>query len=406
MKQISKKYMLFSGILFSMTAVFWLVALITRGESISLYFVPDSTNTYMDYFNMLSNIEGLDPYYQNANYPALPFVIWRIFYRMIPWNEANVDGFFLRNSMYAQLGFILLMLICTITLWELLRNCFGHIQKRTCLLLCISIVFSGTMLFTIERGNIILLAFIFSLVYIMMFDSEKKINRYIAYICLVISAAIKIYPALLGVLVIYRKRYKECFHLIIMGILCFLLPFFAFDGINSLKTMIKGIFISSSESLALGFGYNFSFSNFVRILYGFAGVYRENLPIWLTVIPILLCASVYILNVKLWKKVYALTLLTIWLPSFSYTYTLLFLVLPLILFLKEDYEKSDWIYVVGFALILSPWCLPKVFSVNFLCGEEFKFYLTGGTLIVNLLIFSLTILLAVSGITEKIIREG
>ncbi len=393
--------MLFSGILLTMTAVFWFVALITRGESVSFYFVPDPTDTYMDYFNMLSNIEGLDPYYQNANYPALPFVIWRIFYRMIPWNESNADGFFLRNNIYAQLGFILLMLICMITLWELLSNYFEYLGKQLRLFLCMSIFFSGTILFTIERGNIILLAFIFSLVYIMLFDSEKKVNRYIAYICLALAAAIKIYPAILGVLVICRKRYKECFHLIIMGILCFILPFFAFDGINSLKIMINGIFISSSESLTLGFGYNFSFSNFIRMLYGFSGVYKETLPVWFTIIPILLCISVYILNDKLWRKVYALTLLTIWLPGFSYTYTLLFLILPLILFLKEDYEKLDWIYVIGFALILSPWCLPKMSSVNFLCGEEFKFYLTGGTLIVNLLIFGLTILLVVSGIIAR-----
>ena len=54
----NKKSYIFAAVLIGMTAIFWLVALITRGATLNLYFVPDSNNTYMDYFHMLSNIEG------------------------------------------------------------------------------------------------------------------------------------------------------------------------------------------------------------------------------------------------------------------------------------------------------------------------------------------------------------
>lgn len=401
-----RKYVLFLGISLGMTIIFWTVALLTRGKSIAYYFSSDSCDTYMDYFHMLSNIDGLDPYYQNANYPALPFVIWRVLYRMIPWNQSNSDGFFLRTNMYAELGFILLMLLCIIIIWEMLQYYLRSDSKDIQFVFPFSILFSGAMLFTIERGNIILLSFLFSLLFIALYDSDKKEYRYVAYICLALSAAIKIYPAVLGVLVLNKKRYKECLVLIFLGIVFFVLPFFAFGGMDSFLTMLKGIMLSSSENLSIGFGYNFSFSNFVRIIAAICGKYIEKLPTWLTIIvPTILCLGTYIANTAIWKKVYALVMFIVWIPSFSYTYTLLFFVLPLILFLKDEKELLDPFYAISFALILAPWCLPKVPKVNFINGAEFKFYLTGGMLIVNIVLLCMLLILLVSGIIKHIERK-
>lgn len=394
----NKKSYIFAAVLIGMTAIFWLVALITRGATTNLYFSPDANDTYMDYFHMLSNIEGLDPYYQNANYPALPFLIWRILYRIVPWSDSNSDGFYLRTNMYAELGFILLMLLCIIVIWEAFQYYFQIRTKTERVLFGTSILFSGVMLFTIERGNIILLSFLFATIFIMLFDSEKKKYRYIAYVCLALSAAIKIYPAVLGVLVLHKKRYKECVGLILLGIIFFILPFFAFNGVDSFLTMLKGIMISSSENLSIGFGYNFSFSNFIRILFAFTGKYIDALPSWIIAIPTILCLITYITNKALWKKVFALVMFIIWIPSFSYTYTLLFLILPLLLFLNEKSEKTDIFFAICFALTLSPWCLPKLSRINFLNGDEFKFYLTGGMLAVNLLLLCMLLILFFSGI--------
>lgn len=398
----NKKSYIFAAVLIGMTAIFWLVALITRGATLNLYFVPDSNNTYMDYFHMLSNIEGVDPYYQNANYPALPFVIWRVLYRMIPWSESNSDGFYLRTNMYADLGFILMLLLCIIIMWEAFQYYFQLTTKNFRLLFSFSILFSGVMLFTIERGNIILLSFLFSLIYIILFDSDNKLYRYIAYVCLALSAAIKLYPAVFGILVLYKKRYKEGIYLLILGVMFFILPFFVFDGIHSLEAMVKGFSVSSSEVLNWGYGYNFSFFNLIRIFFGIKGTYISSLPGKIMILPILLCCGIYLMNDTLWKKLFALTLLIIWIPTFSYTYTLLFLILPLIFFLKDQNKCGDIFYSICFALLLAPWCLPKMYSINYLCGEEFKFYLTYGMLICNALILLMGIVLFLTGVKSKI----
>lgn len=108
------------------------------------------------------------------------------------------------------------------------------------------------------------------------------------------------------------------------------------------------------------------------------------------------------MNDTLWKKIFALTLLIIWIPNFSYTYTLLFLILPLIFFLKEKDSQGDLVYSVCFALLLAPWCLPKMQEINYLCGGEFRFYLTYGMFFCNLLILLMGIILLLTGVKSKI----
>ncbi len=401
MKKLENKYRMFIFGLLGFNLVFWCTALITRGNSLALYFTSDLKDTYMDYFNMLSNIEGLDPYYANANYPALAFVIWRLFYRMVPWNESNTVGYFLRETQSAQLGFILFMLFCIIMIWEL-SKLYSEDKGIYKLLFPVCIITSGPVLFTIERGNIIILSFVFSFLFLLLYDSEKKELRYFSYLCLSIAAGIKIYPAVLGILVLSKKRYKESLLLIGMGIIMFIVPFFAFDGWDSFLTMMKGIFISSSDSLAWGYGYNFSFSNFIRILFGFWGIYIENVNLVFLGIPFAICILIYAFNKETWKKVFALILFMLWIPGFSYTYVLVFMILPLVLFLKTEKASFDCIYTIAFICIMGTWCLPKIDYINYLNGNEFKFYLTYGTLIVNLIIVLFSVLLIYDGIKNRI----
>lgn len=199
-------------------------------------------------------------------------------------------------------------------------------------------------------------------------------------------------------LVLSKKRYKESVFLVILGIVTFVVPFFAFDGIDSFLTMLNGISISSSDGLALGFGFNFSFGNLIRTLYGLTGEYIEEVSSIIYLIPFLVCILIYLLNTDIWKKVFALIIFMIWIPSFSYTYVLIFMIIPLVFFLKTEKKRNDYLYAVFFAVIMGTWCLPKLNQVNFLKGEEFKFYLTYGTILVNIVIALFSLLLIMDGV--------
>ena len=82
------------------------------------------------------------------------------------------------------------------------------------------------------------LVLVLLIAFLLMRDSEKKVNREIALICLACAAGLKIYPALFGVLYIKEKRFKEAVRAIIYGVLIFFLPYIFFGGIDGLKQNI------------------------------------------------------------------------------------------------------------------------------------------------------------------------
>ena len=107
-QRMEKKFSL--AVLFCI-AVYWLAIVLTRSANIDAYFVTDHGDTAMDYFNMLANLRESDPWFANANYPAICFLFWKVMHHFLPIAEFG-DGFYLRANLIAQLGYILFSLIC------------------------------------------------------------------------------------------------------------------------------------------------------------------------------------------------------------------------------------------------------------------------------------------------------
>jgi hypothetical protein len=56
-----------------------------------------------------------------------------------------------------------------------------------------------------------------------------------------IAAALKLYPAVFGILYLVKKRYKEAGRLIIYGFLFFFVPFVFFQGGNGFRIFLYNI---------------------------------------------------------------------------------------------------------------------------------------------------------------------
>ena len=310
--------------------LYWLIMFITRSAGIEAYFVSDHHDTAMDYFNMLSNIYHGDPYYAGANYPAMCFLFWKVMahFLQLPWIEEYGSGEYLRQEMTAQLGYILFVTICILAVWELIRYMTKgtNVQK---VLFSAALILSGPMVFLLERGNILLAALPFLLLFLAMYDSPKRWQRVIAYISLAFAAAIKIYPAVLGLLVLRKKRYKETALLLLLGAVFFILPFFAFDGIETILKMIHGIGAANSTQTNFGVGCNYCASNLVQFFCGLFGYYLETVPAWVSFAAVGFCLIAFLMSRAEWQKVYCLMLLCILFPAFSYTYTLVLLFVPI-----------------------------------------------------------------------------
>lgn len=391
----NKRTQLFVLILFISTFLEWCFVIYTKGDSLTNYFIPDIHDSFMDYYNMLANSFNDNVYEQYSNYPAGALLIWDFLNKWIPSGEEITDGFFLRDYMPAVLGYIFYCVLSIIVCYELLKwkLCENNYAKA---IFAIVIMISGPVIFLFERGNVLFLTWILAMIYVFNYDSPKLSIRLLAYFALAIASAIKIYPCIFGILTVIQKRYKETLALLILGICSFFVPFFFYNGIESISAMFKGLTLSFDNSVQVGMGYNYSMNNIINIICNISGnpIFTHEFVILSLLISLLIGGCIFYFNEERWKKIYALTLLMIWVPSFSYTYTLIFFVIPLIFYLNECQRKKDIVFIFVFAFILAPHFSGEC---SFVFQEKYIYKVTYGTLLGNIAIVIGGIYLLISG---------
>jgi len=338
---------------------------ITRGQSFyEVLFAGE--DMFMDLFNSISHSTGKIPYenmpFSPANgpaiYPPFAYLIYKCIAHVIPRDILLSGSFAVRST---QIGFVVSALYITV-LSMALYFIIAHNKKGTSVekfVFSLLIAFSFPFIFQLERANIIFISLIFLMLFIYGKESENKIIRELSLICLAVSTAIKIYPAIFGLLLVKEKRYKETLRLLIYGIVCFFAPFFAIGGVKAALLFFKSL-SEFSVNAARGFGYKINFTNAVKLpFFLLTGESPASIDLAAKILLICLSAlavvSVFTLTSK-WKAVTLLSLLMILIPSFSYMYTLIFLLPPLMLFLdaKEDRKAIDYVYAVLFCLMFIP----------------------------------------------------
>lgn len=399
-----RKDLIFTLVLLTGEMLYWIVMICTNSQYINSYFHNNNADTFMDYFNMLKILETPhhEIYGTKVIYPALCFCLWGIAFDMIPHSYQSMGALELRNYQPAVLGFVLCLLLIVIGLWELLKRNYKGNGVKGCLF-ALSIMLSGPILFAIERGNIILLALFFLLIFELLYNSENKYLRYLSYTALALSASIKIYPALFGVLIISHKRRKEAVWAIGMGILIFVMPFLFLCG-GGVISLFENIMYASPILANRGVGFNFSFVNLMKIIQLFsATAFNVKSSIILKGIPACIAIFIFMTNQDEWKKMFAIVLFCIWIPEFSYTYTLIFFIIPLICYLNTDAGKKiaviDYIYTVLYIIIFLP-TATAIFPEMDIPGVPYP--LSGSVMIANGAIAAFSLLLIVDGISALI----
>jgi len=269
--------------------------------------------------------------------------------------------------------------------------------------LILAMLLSMPFMFALERGNIILLSFAFSLFFCVYFDSSQKWVREVAYIALAIAAAIKIYPAILGLLVVKRGKIKECLHLVIYGILFFFLPFWYFDGIGSLIMLIKDLKYTGN-GIYSGYGMNVSLNNISKTFAAICNInLNDNVIKVIYIFTVILLLLAFVVLQEKWKKELALVMFIILLPKTNYYYVLIYLFIPFIEFLNY-YKNSDLShtgedkkYAILFALIFIPWASGKIPKLS----EGVRYYVTYSMLINYLAVCGIVLLLFKELIIKK-----
>lgn len=317
-----------SSIVIISTLLFIVINLVTRSAHLNSYFIPDWQDSFMDFFNTMECVRMGDPYYADANYPPLVFLLFKVLYHIvIPGDISNLsiprgEAFEMRSYMPSVLMMILVYLACSL----IIALCVRKMMKGQCSsvvdVFVVSVFVSGPFIFLLERGNVLLMAFSLVMLFFALKDSDKRWQRILGYVSLAAAASMKLYPAIFAILLLKEKRYKAFCLTTVLGIAFFILPFFFFEGASSISSFFTGLLKSSSEQGARGFGLNYSFFNLISLILAMVGVHVELPASLLSLVALFISFAIFLCAEVGWQRVFACSLACVWVPSFSYTYTL------------------------------------------------------------------------------------
>lgn len=365
--------------------VLFLHTYFTYGEYLNTFFFRDRLDTGMDFFNSIQYLKGKVPYTKYRTlYPALANLFFYVIYHCVPstisgqWGETGRDivaargtPLDLRTNQVTMISFILFIIISTVIVLLIIDILFKN-NSLNGKLLGIAIIFSYGNLCAIERGNIILIAFICLLIFTCFEDSNNCVIRESSLTFLAISFGLKLYPALFGIILLCKKQFKRAIRAILYGLIIFLLPFIIFEGIDGIKIFFNVLFsfVSSTDNGIVGIGvegitkaflwfYSSIFSLDYNGLISNAGTTILSIKTFLIGILFL-----YIILVKEdWKKYLAVATIIVIIRNSS-SYELLFFIPGFIKFLKQNsiIKKENILFYIGFLSMILP--VPIVGYIN------------------------------------------
>lgn len=281
---------------------------------------------------------------------------------------------FIKNQLIAYILFLLGFLTAFIPLNVYFLNCknltklinFQNISIISCL--------SYPLLYLIDRGNFDMFLFVLFAGFIYSFKSEKFL---LSSVVLAVINAIKPFTLLFLILFLIKKKYKEFFLSLIISTLLVISGFMILNGnfFDQISVFIKNLmlfkfaYVYSTGEAQLT---NHSSSLFIALKLMFCIYNKFFSTTLLEKIYSFLSLSIgaitlfFIWREKyFWKQITLLTLIMLLLPYVIVDYKLLFLLVPIWLFINEN-EKSnfDILYTALFGLLMINKSL-TFFGVNF-----------------------------------------
>ena len=184
----------------------------------------------------------------DATFPPFAYLLYYLLYRINPDSWGVYEWKVCRDYRYNIIVFIALLLIVVILYKYICDKVLEKYtdEKRT-LFIIATILSAPVLAGAIERGNISFLTAVLVIFALYFKDSENRALRETALILIAFAAGIKLYPAVVGVIYLREKRWKEAVRLTVYGIIVFLVPFAFCGGIAGFIQYLKILFFALHE---------------------------------------------------------------------------------------------------------------------------------------------------------------
>jgi len=335
-----------------------------NGNQANVFFVK--TGNYMaDFYNVAKASADNNPYFSDFKGSYFP-VSYLLMYMLSRFSDYAVSSGF--DAFHGTMGlasasFFLFVISAffILILTSQLNEC--SVKKY---FFAVIFMLSGIFLFSFERGNLILFSAQLSTIFIFKYKSSNIIYKEIALLSLAFAAALKGYPAILGMLLIYDRNYKDGLKLLLYGLLFAFIPFiFIKGGFTNIPQWYLNV-----KTANLSYLYGFQGDRFSRFGYYYFLPYWHKLPVigalvpketlHMVLSPLMRFLSLFALGLGFtektpWKKIAMLVSILILLPVNSALYCGLYMFPVIVLFFNEKKRtQNDFLYMILFILLLNP----------------------------------------------------
>lgn len=358
-KQKQKKEISIWQIFFFIILAGWIFTgfslIITHGDIWNNIIFQNGNDRFADFLNHIAYVSnGKEKVYElncNVCFPPLAYMFFHLLACILPENSIGIWEPLSANT-YSILVYAGFALITVIMLFYAVIKVLGNVEKS--LALIVSVCFSYTFISgVLERGSLAAVISFILILALYLKDSDNKIKKEIALILIAVAAGLKIYPAVFGLLYIKEKRWKETVRLLIYGILCFFVPFVFFDGIHGLVQMLQNQLMLHTIS---------TLTDCISAAAAVSCITSQKavMQIASCVVLVMLLAAFFIQKTP-WKRYLILTTIMIVVPIGSGYYTVSYLVIPMVFFMKEKWDSTasqDAVYALLFSIAFSMFQLP------------------------------------------------
>ena len=233
-------------------------------------------------------------------------------------------------------------------------------------------------------------------------DHSSPVRREIGLLLLAVCVALKIYPAVFGLLFLKEKRYKELIRLILYSLVLLFVPFVFFGGISALQGWLENL---THPMLSSDYGR----PQYLRGI--FCTLFRQLTGREENTLAAILSLAVCVLWVWLaWRSksrmrtLFFLICIMVFFPSNSFRYTLSYFSIPLVLLLKEEPEKQlpAWPTAVISALYGLLYTVPVWWLAVIPMDRQYSIYsLTSVEMYLYLAAYALTVVMTAAELTSR-----
>lgn len=259
-------------VLMSISLALYLISAIFFGvESLKSIFFRGCDDIFMDYFNQIRDVSQGSSVYTERHviYPPMANLLFVISAQMVSQRYCNTVFERRMTWSYEPQNLIACLLFLGIfyALYLIVFSKYVPAKGKKKIATMFFVAVNASILYLLERGNMIIVCTVFTAIFLFTYDSENKIAREVGLLSLAFAFSIKLYPALFGALLIADKRYKEAIRCIIYALLMLIIPSFFFGGPKCIIYLFEN-FLGFSGSI-MDMGKDIAPGGFMGKLFGF-----------------------------------------------------------------------------------------------------------------------------------------